>query len=70
MTPGTGNLVNLLPYLAIGWLCLGVVVYGVRRLRRPTSFETLGRVFMTSTSFDSGDADLAAALLLHGLSLG
>jgi hypothetical protein len=37
--------VNLLPFAALGWLCLGVIA-AVLRARRPASFETLGRVFM------------------------
>jgi hypothetical protein len=37
---------DLLPFASLGWLCLGIIAAGVRRARRPTSFETLGRVFM------------------------
>ena len=33
-------------------------------------FEPAAPIDQLSTSFDSGDADLAAALRLHGLSLG
>jgi amino acid transporter len=43
--PRAGGLVELLPFAALGWLCLGAVAAGVLRIRRPASFETLGRVF-------------------------
>ena len=43
--PRPGTLVDLLPFTALGWLCLGAITAGVLRARRPTSFETLGRVF-------------------------
>jgi amino acid transporter len=43
--PRTHRLMDLLPFAALGWLGLGVVVAGVLRRRRPGSFETLGRVF-------------------------
>jgi amino acid transporter len=44
--PPAYTLVNLLPFVALGWLCLGVIAAGILRIRRPASFETLGRVFM------------------------
>jgi amino acid transporter len=44
--PGAYTLVNLLPFAALGWLCLGGVVAAVLKSRRPASFKTLGRVFM------------------------
>ena len=44
--PPAYTLVNLLPFTALGWLCLGVIAAAVLRARRPASFETLGRVFM------------------------
>ena len=34
-----------LPFAALGWLCLGAIAVCVLRIRRPDSFETLGRVF-------------------------
>ena len=46
--PRTHRLVDLLPFAALGWLCLGAIAAGVLRTRRPASFETLGRVFMTA----------------------
>jgi amino acid transporter len=44
--PSAYTLVNLLPFVALGWLCLGAVAAAVLRSRRPASFKTLGRVFM------------------------
>jgi amino acid transporter len=43
--PRAYTLVNLLPFAALGWLCLGVIVAGVLRARRPANLEALGRVF-------------------------
>ena len=44
--PPAYTLVNLLPFAALGWLCLGAVAVSVLRTRRPASFEILGTVFM------------------------
>ena len=44
--PRTRTLANLLPFTALGWLCLGAIAAGFVRTRRPAKFETLGRVFM------------------------
>ena len=44
--PHAHKLVDLLPFAALGWLCLGAIAAGVLRTRQPTSLETLGRVFM------------------------
>jgi amino acid transporter len=44
--PPAYTLVNLLPFVALGWLCLGAIAVGLLRARRPASFEALGRVFM------------------------
>ncbi len=46
--PHGHTLMDLLPFAALGWLCLGVIAAGVLRSRLPSSFETLGRVFMPS----------------------
>ena len=46
LRPPAYTLVNLLPFAALGWLCLGVIAAAVLRARRPASFETLGTVFM------------------------
>jgi amino acid transporter len=43
--PHTHELVDLLPFAALGWLCVGVIIAGVLRARRPAGFETFGRVF-------------------------
>ena len=43
--PRARTLMDLLPFAALGWLCLGTIAAGVLRARRPASFETLGRVF-------------------------
>jgi amino acid transporter len=43
--PRIHRLMDLLPFVALGWLGLGVIVVAVLRSRRPASFETLGRVF-------------------------
>ncbi|HEY6276553.1 MAG TPA: APC family permease [Streptosporangiaceae bacterium] len=45
--PGAYTLVNLLPFIALGWLVLGVIVALIIRARRPASFESLGTVFMS-----------------------
>jgi hypothetical protein len=37
---------DLLPFTALGWLCLGVIAAGALRARRPASLEALGRVFI------------------------
>jgi amino acid transporter len=44
--PPTYTLVNLLPFTALGWLGLGAIAATVLRVRRPASFETLGRTFL------------------------
>ncbi len=44
--PRAHGLVDLLPFVALGWLFLGAIAAGVLRARRPMSFEALGRVFM------------------------
>jgi hypothetical protein len=52
--PQASTLMDLLPCTALGWLCLGVIVAGVLRARRPLVFEKLGRVFTPPVS---GGAD-------------
>jgi amino acid transporter len=44
--PRAHDLMSLLPFAALGWLCLGAIIVGVLRARQPAGFETLGRVFM------------------------
>jgi amino acid transporter len=46
--PPAYTLVNLLPFTALGWLAVGVIVAAVLRSRRPATFETLGRDFVPS----------------------
>ena len=43
--PRTHHLADLLPFVALGWLVLGVIAAGILRARRPASFEAIGRVF-------------------------
>jgi len=43
--PPAYTLVNLLPFVALGWLGLGVIALGVLRAMRPASLVALGRVF-------------------------
>jgi hypothetical protein len=43
--PSAYTLMNLLPFLAFGWLAIGVVVAIVLRARRPTTLQALGRSF-------------------------
>jgi amino acid transporter len=43
--PRAYTLANLLPFAALGWLCLGVIAAGVLRAKRPARLEALGRVF-------------------------
>ena len=43
--PRANTLVNLLPFVALGWLCLGVIAAGVLRAKRPARLKALGRVF-------------------------
>ena len=44
--PRAHHLADLLHFTALGWLCVGIIVAAILRARRPSSFETLGRVFM------------------------
>ena len=43
--PRAYTLVNLLPFVALGWLCLGVIAAGVLRAKRPARLKALGTVF-------------------------
>ena len=43
--PRAYTLVNLLPFVALGWLCVGVIAAGILRATRPARLEALGRVF-------------------------
>jgi amino acid transporter len=46
--PRTHTLMDLLPFMALAWLGVGAITAGVLRARRPESFATLGRVFMSA----------------------
>ena len=46
--PRAYTLANLLPFAALGWLCLGIIAAGILRARRPASFQALGEVFLPS----------------------
>jgi amino acid transporter len=43
--PRAYTLVNLLPFVALGWLCVGVIAAGFLRTKRPAGLEVVGRVF-------------------------
>jgi amino acid transporter len=43
--PRTHMLVNLLPFSAFAWLCIGALAVGALKARSSTGFATLGRVF-------------------------
>jgi amino acid transporter len=43
--PRAYTLVNLLPFVAFGWLCLGIIAAGVLHAKRPASLDAVGRVF-------------------------
>ena len=43
--PRAYTLVNLLPFAALGWLCLGVIAAVVLHAKRPARLEAVGRVF-------------------------
>jgi amino acid transporter len=53
--PRAYTLVNLLPFAALGWLCLGVIAAGILRAKRPANLGALGRVF-TSAQEHSAEA--------------
>jgi hypothetical protein len=44
--PRSHALMDLVPFAALGWLCVGVIAASFVRARRPSSFEMLGRVFL------------------------
>lgn len=53
------TLVNLLPFIAFGWLMLGAVAAAVLRRRRPAAFEALGR------AVPSGERERGAGSALY-----
>jgi amino acid transporter len=44
--PPAYTLVNLLPFIALGWLALGILSVAILGRRRRATFEALGKVFM------------------------
>ena len=48
--PDAYSLVNLLPFIGLAWLCLGVLAAGVLRARRPAIFAKLGTTSMPGRS--------------------
>lgn len=46
--PHDYTLMNLLPFTALGWLCIGAIAAGVLRARRPATFAALGSIFMAA----------------------
>jgi amino acid transporter len=64
--PRAGHLADLLHFTALGWLCLGVVVAAVLRVRRPSSFEMMGRVFMPAEGQPAYALESAGDLAGHG----
>ena len=59
--PHAHTLAGLLPYAALGWLCLGAIAAGILRAQQQASFETLGRVFMPATDSQGGRRPLRAS---------
>jgi len=52
--PRAYTLMSLLPFTALGWLCLGIIVAIILRTRRPAIFESLGRVFVPGEGQPAG----------------
>ncbi|HEY2276826.1 MAG TPA: APC family permease [Streptosporangiaceae bacterium] len=44
--PPAYTLINVLPFIALGWLCIGAIAAGALRARRPATFAALGSEFM------------------------
>ena len=68
--PPAYTLVNLLPFTALGWLCLGVIAAAVLRARRPASFQALGRVFMPAEEEAGSSKDLEIMRRWRGAAVG
>ena len=41
--PGAYTLANLLPFISLGWLLIGAIAAAILRVRRPATFQALGR---------------------------
>ena len=48
--PDTYSLLNLLPFIGLAWLCLGILAAGVLRARRPAIFAKLGTTSLPGRS--------------------
>jgi hypothetical protein len=46
LRPPAYVLMAVLPFMGLGWLCIGVIAAGFLRTRRSAVFGKLGRVFM------------------------
>jgi len=46
--PGGYTPADLLPLIAVGWLCIGAIAAGAIRARRPAAFQAVGTVFMSA----------------------
>jgi amino acid transporter len=53
--PSAYTLVNLLPFIALGWLALGIIVAIFLRARRPGIFHALGTVFLPGEEEPAAD---------------
>jgi amino acid transporter len=52
LRPPAYTLVNLLPFIALGWLALGAAAAAVLRARQPARFQALGRTFLPAEKDD------------------
>jgi hypothetical protein len=42
LLPPAYTLMGVLPFMALGWLCVGAIAAGLLRTRRPAAFKTPG----------------------------
>ena len=56
LRPPANTLMAVLPFISLGWLCIGVVTAGLLRTRRSAIFETLGRVFVPGERYQQKSA--------------
>ena len=54
--PGAYTLMNLLPFIAFGWLLIGAGIAGLLRARRPAVFQALGRRAAPDEASSAADA--------------
>jgi amino acid transporter len=55
--PDAYTLANLLPFAALGWLCLGIIAAAALRAKRPAHLKALGRVFTPATDRPADTTD-------------